>query len=266
MVTLRNQHNSWPERSVNQPTSFQAPFEAKKGERLPPRSLKVENEDLEAFEPQSMTDERWHDTLVAPRQTRRRVFRQAQEKTSTLLPAPSVSVESHTTSEPAKQKHDGMESLLYTAEIRTIASSTARGSSFAQTGSDQRDVLENTVTNVPDVAVEVMEPTIAHSRNLEITTPLRPDGWVRLLRTHNLLVKYPHIPQYIRHGANAGIPEITKTYTPPNCSSIIVHNSAFNEIIAREFHTLGTRSQIPSRYIEKTWCSQTQSNHNVPTN
>ena len=30
--------------------------------------------------------------------------------------------------------------------------------------------------------------------------------------------------------------------------------------------TLGTRGQIPSRYIEKTWCSQTQSNHNVPTN
>ena len=30
--------------------------------------------------------------------------------------------------------------------------------------------------------------------------------------------------------------------------------------------SLGTRGQIPSRYIEKTWCSQTQSNHNVPTN
>ena len=30
--------------------------------------------------------------------------------------------------------------------------------------------------------------------------------------------------------------------------------------------TLGTRGQIPSRYIEKTWSSQTQSNHNVPTN
>ena len=172
VVTLQNQHNSWPEHSVNQPTSFQAPFEAKKGEQPPPQSLKVENEDLEAFELQRMTDERRHDTLVAPRQTRQRVFRQAQEKTSTLLPAPFVSVESRTTSEPAKRKHDGMESLLYTAEIRTIASSTARGSSFAQTGSDQRDVLENTVTNVPDVAVEVMEPTIAHLRNLEITTPL----------------------------------------------------------------------------------------------
>ena len=29
--------------------------------------------------------------------------------------------------------------------------------------------------------------------------------------------------------------------------------------------TLGTRGQIPSRYIEKTWCSQTQSDYNVPS-
>ena len=221
---------------MSQQTSFQAPFQVKKGEQLPPRSLKVENEDSEVFEPQSTTNERWHDTRVAPRQTRRRVFRQAQEKTSTLLPAPSASVESHTTSEPAKQKHDGMESPLYTAETRTTASSTAKGTSFAQTGSDQRDVPENTVTNVWAVAVEITEPTIAHLHSLEITTPLRPDGWDRLLRKHNLLVKYPNVPQYIRHGANAGIPEITKTYIPPNCSSIIVHNSAFNEIIAREFY------------------------------
>ena len=47
------------------------------------------------------------------------------------------------------------------------------------------------------------------------------------------------------------------------------HNSVIEEDIPEDNTpqtlALGTRGQIPSRYIEKTWCSQTQSNHNVPT-
>ena len=174
-----------------------------------------------------------HDTL---HRTRQRIFVPAQGKASTLLPAPSASVEPHTTSEFAKRQNDGTGCQPSTAETPTFALSTIKATSFAQIGNDPRDVpAPGTVTNAQVVEVQPTAPKNAHSRSLEVTTPLRLEGWLRLLVNHNLLVKYPNIPQYIQHGANAGTPQITQTYIPPNCPSISVHSSAFKEIIGREF-------------------------------
>ena len=80
-----------------------------------------------------------------------------------------------------------------------------------------------------------MAPRTAHTRSLEIFTPLQHEAWAYLLTKHGLLVKYPHIPQYIQQGANAGMPKIMQTYTPPNCPSIHAHSSAFQQIVDREF-------------------------------
>ena len=75
-----------------------------------------------------------------------------------------------------------------------------------------------------------MAPKTARSHSLEVTTPLRHEGWSRLL------AKYPNLPWYIQHGANAGIPKIVQTYIPPNDPSTHSLPTAFEEIITREFN------------------------------
>jgi hypothetical protein len=191
---------------------------------------------MKDFEPQNKRVDEPRTTTDTPHPARHRIFEPAQGGASTSRPAPFVSVENHTTSEPAQRQHDGTGCPLSTVETRNTASSTAMGTSFAQTGNVPRGVpAQDTVTNVLDAATELMAPNNAHWHSLEIPTPLCHDGWSQLLVKHNLLVKYPNIPKYIQHGANAGIPRITKTYIPPNCPSINVHLFAFKEIVTREF-------------------------------
>lgn len=123
-----------------------------------------------------------------------------------------------------------------TAETRTYASSATRTTSFVQTGNVPSDVpAQGTATNVPAAEVPPTAPKDAHSHSLEVATPLRREGWLRLLAKHGLLVKYPNLPRYIQHGADAGIPKIAQTYIPPNDPSTCALPVAFEEIIAREF-------------------------------
>jgi len=67
-------------------------------------------------------------------------------------------------------------------------------------------------------------------------TPLVADRWETDLRIASLHMKYAQIPEYIRHGAQAGIPRINQSYTPPNTESTETLKEAFSEIIQSEFN------------------------------
>lgn len=170
------------------------------------------------------------------RHQNKRVFAKAQERAPTSRPVPYASVEPHTTFEHAEQQNVGTANPHSTAETRTPASSTNKATSSAQTGNDPEAAPAlDTVTSAQDAEVQHTAPRRAQLHSLRITTPLRHKGWSRFLIKHDLLVKYPNIPHYIQHGADAGIPKITQTYIPPNCPSTIIHSSAFEEIVQREF-------------------------------
>ena len=67
-------------------------------------------------------------------------------------------------------------------------------------------------------------------------TPLVAEQWDAQLNTTHLLAKYPQIPKYIRHGADAGIPPILHSYTPLNKESTETLKDVFNEMILSEFN------------------------------
>jgi len=191
---------------------------------------------MKVFGTKDRKRERHHATHNTSRRVKQRVFIQARAKKPNSPPAPSVSAEPHTTSELAGKRNDGMDCRPCIPETKPFVSKTVGAMSYARIGNDPPDAAAVAiVTNAPVVEVETTEHKTAHLRSLEIITPLRHEGWSRLLNKHNLSVKYPNIPEYIRHGANAGIPEITCTYIPPNNISILTHSSAFEEIINREF-------------------------------
>ena len=212
-------------------------LEDRKGEQHPPQNLGEEDEKANLFGPKDRTDEERPATHGSPQRTKQRIFARAQRKVSTSPPAPYASVEHRTTFGFAKQRDDGMESRPSTVETQTSASSTVKATSSVRIGSVPRVVpARDTATNVQVAEVQLMAPRNARSHNPEVATPLRREGWSRLLIKHDLLTKYPNLPQYIQHGANAGIPKITQTYIPPNCPSVHAHSSAFKEIITREFN------------------------------
>ena len=200
------------------------------------QSLKAVDKGTGDLEPQSRTSGEPLAAIGAPHPIRQRVFEPAQERASTFLPAPSASVEPHTTSDTATSRHDGMENPPCTAETKISALSTSGGILSAPTGNAPMDATpKDIVTNAQAAAVYPTAHRNVRSRSLEIATPLHSEGWSQLLSKHNLLIKYPDLPQYIRYGAKAGIPEIRRTYIPPNCTSILVQSLAFEEIITREF-------------------------------
>ena len=138
--------------------------------------------------------------------------------------------------ESAGQQDDGMGHQPFTVETPTPELPTVEATSFAQTGNAPRDATaQDIVTNAPAVEARSTAHKTVPPHNLEITTPLQHEGWSRLLTKHRLLVKYPNIPKYIQQGTDAGIPRITRTYTPPNCPTIYEHSTAFEEIVNREF-------------------------------
>ena len=67
-------------------------------------------------------------------------------------------------------------------------------------------------------------------------TPLIADQWEKALITTHLLPSYHLIPMFIRHGAYAGIPHISQSFTPPNKELTEILSSIFNDIIQAEFN------------------------------
>ena len=81
-----------------------------------------------------------------------------------------------------------------------------------------------------------MEQTHALSPRPEIHTPLVAKEWRVALGAASISGKYPQIPEYITNGANAGIPSLHSTFTPPNHPSVTLYHAAFKEIVDSEFH------------------------------
>lgn len=67
-------------------------------------------------------------------------------------------------------------------------------------------------------------------------SPLVAEQWHSALLTTHLLTRYPLIPQYIRHGALAGIPRIHHSFTPLNNQSTEELSDVFCDIIQTEFN------------------------------
>lgn len=121
----------------------------------------------------------------------------------------------------------------------TVASSTTRGEPSAATGiklwAAKTGALA-TSTNVPAAENPRMALKNALSqRRRRPLTPLDADGWLTALQGSRLLDKYSLIPMYLRHGADAGIPQIQQSYTPLNKQSTETLKDAFNEMIQSEF-------------------------------
>jgi hypothetical protein len=78
--------------------------------------------------------------------------------------------------------------------------------------------------------------TAVWQRRQKPVTPLVAERWEHDLRTAHLLVKYNQVPLFIRHGAHAGIPHISHTFTPPNKDSTETLADVFVDIIKSEFN------------------------------
>jgi hypothetical protein len=90
-------------------------------------------------------------------------------------------------------------------------------------------------TSAQDVERKLME--LKHALELRccnIGTPYKPDAWQHLLTQTGVIKFFPDIPEGLRTGFNAGIPEIPYTYTPPNRPSIIEYHEAFQKIMRAE--------------------------------
>ena len=68
-----------------------------------------------------------------------------------------------------------------------------------------------------------------------IQTPLVACEWKRALEAAGVLHRYPKIPSFLTYGADAGIPPIRFSFTPPNHQSIALHKTVFNGIVNTEF-------------------------------
>ena len=113
---------------------------------------------------------------------------------------------------------------------------TAKAMSFAQISNTPRDAtVQDIVTNALAMEAQNTAHKTVPLHNLKITMPLQHEGWLHLLTKHCLLVKYPNILNYIQQGTDARIPQITGTYTPPNCLTIYEYSTAFEEIVNQEF-------------------------------
>lgn len=78
--------------------------------------------------------------------------------------------------------------------------------------------------------------TAVSLRRHKPVTPLVADQWKQALVTSRLHVRYNRIPFFIQHGAHAGIPLITRSFTPLNRESTESLPHIFLDIIQAEFN------------------------------
>jgi len=163
---------------------------------------------------------------------------QAPITATNYLHAPSVWEDIDITPPHAKHRKLGTEANC-SAPTRPVGeSSTSREPLFARIGKDQTDALtnlESTSTNAQDVARKNTVQTPVHRHKPNICTPLVPEEWRAALDEAGLLERYPQIPSFLTYGADAGIPRLRTTFTPPNHPSIASHQTIFDEIVNIEF-------------------------------
>ncbi|GJE98771.1 hypothetical protein PsYK624_150070 [Phanerochaete sordida] len=72
-------------------------------------------------------------------------------------------------------------------------------------------------------------------RKSDPVTPLRAAAWHNALARTGLLDRYPLLVDGLTVGFRVGVRPITKTFVPPNSTSLHVHASHFNAILSKEF-------------------------------
>ena len=153
-------------------------------------------------------------------------------------PAPSAWEDTDITRPRAKRQRPGMEPNRSAPAPPAGGSSIIEGPSYARIGKGQTDApthLASTFTSVRDVVRKSTAQTPAHQPKPRIRTPLIPEEWKFALDEAGLLGIYPQIPSFLTYGADAGIPQIRTTFTPPNHPSIASHQTFFDEIVNIEF-------------------------------
>ena len=141
-------------------------------------------------------------------------------------PVQSASAENDTRSESARPPPSGMGNANHVApEPKTGESSTLTAEHSAATGIRPLDAkTKGPITSMNVWAAENQRTerrTALSQRRLKPLTLLVADRWHRALKEACLLSKYPLIPEYIRLGAHAGIPQIQKSYAPPLIISLL---------------------------------------------
>jgi len=163
------------------------------------------------------------------------------QRRSPSPPAQYASAEENTRSEGAKRQTYGMVHEKRDApDWRTERSSTAPARPYAATGTNPlaaKTNLHATYTNaqVAEKHLTVRRAAVSQ-RRLKPKTPLVADRWENDLLSTRLHTEYPQIPQFIRCGAIAGIPQILHLFTPPNKESTEALSDVFNDIIQSEFN------------------------------
>jgi len=147
--------------------------------------------------------------------------------------------DTNTTLRPAEPQKHGMVAESSVQGRVAVGSLIAEAQCSVRTGRGlpaAKTHLESMYTSAQDVVLQTMALTPAQVPSPRICTPLIAEEWRAALTKAGILDKYPDIPTFILHGANAGIAPIRFTFTPPNHPSIISHQSIFNEIVDNEFH------------------------------
>jgi hypothetical protein len=116
---------------------------------------------------------------------------------------------------------------------------TLRGRSCAPTGKQRQDAKASCMTaNMNAQAVErrITElRTALKRRKHEVLTPYRVEEWEKQLQRAGMVKEAKFIREGLWNGFIAGIPTITRTYAPPNKSSIHEFKESFNKLIQIEF-------------------------------
>ena len=73
------------------------------------------------------------------------------------------------------------------------------------------------------------------AKRLDANSPYNPNTWHRLLDSASLSSKYPNLSHNLQFGFNAHVPHISRTFSPPNRPSVLVHHMEFKHIIKAEF-------------------------------
>ena len=173
--------------------------------------------------PENLVFERRHQTPIA---------------TTNYRHAPSAWEDIDTTPPHAKHRKLGTEPNRSAPAPPAGGSSTSREPSYVRIGKGQTGVptnLESTSTSARDVARKNTVRTPVHRHKPNICTPLVPEEWRSALDEAGLLERYPQIPSFLTYGADAGIPRLQTTFTPPNHPSIASHRTIFDEIVNIEF-------------------------------
>ncbi len=123
-------------------------------------------------------------------------------------------------------------------ETSSVTSGMPMVSLYAPVSSNPMDVPTPIAssTSAPVVAAPLTERIDAVShRRLRAKTPFVPEAWHAVLSSLDLLRLFPSLPSFLLFGFAAGVPALSKTFAPPNSSSLLQQSKVFHDIVQLEY-------------------------------